>query len=157
VSVLSRRAAAVIATGALALGACSDDGPSASEALPTPGPASFGEGAFDDVPVFRGASALQAPTVTDGVVAASYETDTARPETVLRFYAEELPGLGWEATNAPSPTGNQGWRGDWVRDGRRLEVSAVALPTENATDATRSQFSLILHPDLESAPAPTSP
>jgi hypothetical protein len=138
---------ALILTG-LAFTACTDDGPGSPDALPVPDATSFGGGTFDDLPVFRGASTLQPQTETDGVVTASYETETARPETVLRFYEDQLPGRGWEVIEPPEATGAEAWRGDWMRDGRRLEVSAVALPTDSATDVTRTQFSLILHPDL---------
>ena len=116
----------------------------AGDAQPATAGTAFVEGAFDELPAFRGATPIQRPTEQDGVTAASFETVTARPDTVMAFYREQLERLGWTEIEPPSEVGRDVWQGDWTRSGRRLEVSTSPLPSD---DGTRTQIDLLLHDD----------
>jgi hypothetical protein len=121
---------------------CGDDDP--PDAQPATDGTAFVGGGFDDLPLFRAATQIQRPTEKDGVVAASYETETARPDQVIVFSRERLAELGWTEVAPPSEVGLDVWRGDWSKDGRLLEVSASPL-SRNEGDATHTQFDLVLH------------
>lgn len=144
---LRRLTVACAAVAALAVGACGDD--DGNGAVPAPNGTSFGQGDFDDVPVFRGATPLQDPTRQDGTVTGSYQLTTGTPEEALEFYADQLPGLGWRMVEEPTETSPGVWRGDWVREGRRLQV--VASPGTGIPNAP-GQLNLILLADTGDVP-----
>lgn len=145
------------ALGLALIGCTGDDSNVASEpdAIPSPAGTAFTTGGFDDVPVFRGATPIQGPSTEDGTVAATYETQTATAERALRFYEQNLPPLGWEEVDPVTESSPGVWRGDWVRDGRRLQVSALPFDMDEPTG--RVQFSLVLLPDEGDVPVSTDP
>lgn len=139
---------------AVVASACGDDGPSSPAALPAPERSVFTQGEFDDIPVFRAATPVQGPTEKDGVITTSYETETAAPHTVISFYDRELPAFGWQPIEPVHDSGRRVWRGEWVRDGRRLEVTASPfVPTD---DVTHTQFSVVVADDAAPIPAANS-
>ncbi len=144
-SLRRRRWLAAVAVPCVALVGCGNDDPAA---VPTPDQSIFVEGDFDDVPVFRAATPVQPPSTKDGATTGTYETDTASADTVLQWYEQNLPALGWENVDAVVESSPGVWRGDWVRDGRRLQVVATAL----VGDATRTQLNLVLLPDTGDIP-----
>lgn len=123
---------------------CGDD--DGRDAQPATAGTAFVDGAFDGLPMFRGATPIQRPTEVDGVVAGSFETITARPDTVMSFYRAQLAQAGWTEVEPPSEVGRDVWQGDWTKSGRLLEVSTSPLPSD---DATRTQIDLVLHGTLE--------
>jgi hypothetical protein len=141
-----RRTKRLAAAAALAaMTACSAD---SNAEVPSPDQSVFVEGDFDQVPVFRAATPVQPVSTKDGTTTGSYETDTASAATVIDWYEQNLPPLGWKIVD-PVVESNPGtWRGDWLRDGRRLQVVATSL----SGDATRTQLSLVLLADTGDIP-----
>lgn len=136
----------------LLLVGCADDGNASDpNALPRPAESTFGEADFDDIPVFRGATPIQPASEEEGAVVASYETQAGSPEQALRFYEENLPDLGWQIADPVRETSEDVWRGDWVRDGRRLQISALPLTVDD-DPVVHTQFSLVLLDDAGDIP-----
>ena len=102
--------AAVVVPVTAVAGRGSDD----PEAVPAPNQSVFVEGDFDDVPVFRAAAPVQPPSTKDGTTTATYETDTARGDTVMAWYEQNLPTLGWENVDSVVQSSPGVWRGDSV-------------------------------------------
>lgn len=153
---------AVVGVGGLTIAGCESDtaddssGNQDQVAVPSPEVGEFTDGDFDNIPKFRGATPLQSPTKQNGAIAASYETITARPDAVLRFYEANLPELGWTVVDPIAEINPGSWHGEWVREGRRLQVSASPLsPGEG--DATHTQFSLVLLGDAGGYPVTSAP
>lgn len=130
-------AAAVVLAGA----ACGDE--ENPDAIPAADGTAFTDGALEGVPLFRAATTIQQPNeARAGVIAASYETITARPDSVIDWYQERLAADGWDEVVAVHEEGRDIWQGEWQRDSRRLEVSTSPLPSD---DGTRTQFDLVLY------------
>ena len=133
------------ATSLLAWG-CADDGPgvvSDATSLATLPPAAV---ALDGVPVLADATALQSPSGQQGATTVSYRSDDESAEEVLSFYADELAARGWSVADPVVETSADVWRGDWVKDGRRLQVVASPM-TLGAASAASTQFNLIMLDD----------
>ena len=139
------------------LAGCGDDDASGDPAAqPAPANSQFTEGEFDEIPLFRGASPIQKPTTMDGTTTGSFTTDRGSPETAIRFYEENLPELGWSVVDPVVETSNGVWRGDWLRDGRRLQVITSDL-SPNEGDATDTQIDLVLLATSGDEPVATVP
>ena len=142
----------IAALSVVLLVGCANDGPATDpNALPRPSETTFGQGDFDDIPIFRGATPIQGPSTQNGAVAASYETQAGSPETALRFYEDNLPELGWQVVDPVRETSEGVWRADWVRDGRRLQISALPLTVDD-DPGIHTQFSLVLLADAGDIP-----
>lgn len=116
-----------------------------SEAQPQQG-GDFVHGAFDDIPRHPGSEPLQSPEESGDVVTGSFVVETAQPRTVLEFYDGTLDADGWANTEAPAEVGRDIWRGEWLREGDRLEVSASpADQIEGGAFENPTQYSLVLH------------
>lgn len=135
----------------LGLGACGDDdvdtGP---EAQPAEEGATFVSGDFGDVPVPPLAEEVGPRSEKDGVIAQSYEVRNTSREELFDFYENRLEG--WQVEEAPQPLGeaeDASWRGQWVRDDRRLVVTVSGAPTLESGEATDDpvvQLSLSFEP-----------
>ena len=74
--------------------------------------------ALPDLPVMPGLIELEAAGLSfdkpGGRIVTLYATGTAAPESVIDFYDETLPALGWQASGAEI----------WLREGERLTLEA---------------------------------
>ena len=127
---------------------CGGDDSSGSEAQPVPGATAFQEGDFDELPRFRGAEAVNEPTVDQDVTTQSFEVTTATPAQVMEFYERELDEGGWEAVEPPGQTGAESsYRGVWRQGDRRLVVSSTEFAgAEDPAGTHSTQYSLSLGP-----------
>lgn len=144
--------AAVLAP--LVLIGCGDDD-DGQDAQPSPFDSTFVEGSFDDVPLYGGASPIGPVSETEeGVRTGSFAVNTAAPRTIIQFYDQQLPGLGWASVVPVQETSDDTWRGSWLREGRRLQI--VTSPLRPATeDPSDAQLNIILSDDA-SAPGSVS-
>lgn len=128
---------------ALVLTGCGDGDP--PEAQPAPGVTRFVEGAFEDIPLFPRTEPVGARHEKNDTTARTYKARNATAEQVLRFYDERLPG--WHQVGPVEKVGATAYRGEWMRDGRRLLVSAAPAPglaASDEIDAPVAQYSLTL-------------
>ena len=152
---ISRRllAATFLLVAMVVAAACSTDEPENQVAPDRDG---FVEGDFRDVPIIPRAVALGDPIERDGVVTGNYKVQNIGPAEVLDQYTSLLDDDGWTLVEGPARMGDDIHRGDWIKDGRRLEV--VAQPVTSVPeypDVTASepfdefptQLNLILYPD----------
>ena len=147
-----RQAAAALLL--MAVVSCNDDSSDDLNAQPAPNQTVFTNGEFDEIPVFRGATLVHGPSTKEGTTTASFETEQGASETALRFYEENLPALGWSVADPVVETSRGVWRGDWIRDGRRLQVIASDL-SPSSGDATHTQINLVLLADTGDVPVAT--
>lgn len=61
------------------------------------------------------------------------------------------PELGWQTVDPVRETSEGVWRADWVRDGRRLQISALPLTVDDDS-GIHTQFSLVLLADAGDIP-----
>lgn len=93
--------------------------------IPLGGPVTAGEflSTIEDLPLMPGlAEAHGAGLAFDkpgGRIVEAYAEGVVDRDTVLRFYAETLPGLGWRAQTPPLAAAR------WRRDGEELHVNIV--------------------------------
>lgn len=132
----------------IAVTGCGGDDSSGSEAQPVPGATVFQEGDFDELPRFRGAEAVNDPTVDEDVTTQSFEVTTATPADVMEFYERELAERGWDPVEPPRRTGAESsYRGVWQQGDRQLVVSSTEFAGADDPAGTRStQYSLSLGP-----------
>ncbi|MGD9996503.1 MAG: hypothetical protein AB7L17_08860 [Ilumatobacteraceae bacterium] len=136
-----------VAAAAVSISGCGgDDSATGPDAQPATDGTAFTEGDFDNIPIFRGATEIQAPVEKEGNIAASYETKTADPDRVLAFYQDELPRLGWTVVVPVAEIGDNVWKGSWLKDDRRLEVSSSPMLGRDEPKP-RTQFNLVLLDD----------
>lgn len=89
------------------------------------------QGDFGAIPVPTGARPTGGPATEDQVQTQSYEVTAATPQSLLDYYAEELPPLGW--TGGPiEPLGDSS-RAVYELDDTRLLI--VASPDQRERDA----------------------
>lgn len=145
---LGRRTAALVAASgvfAAVLAGCGDgDRP---EAQPAPDVTRFVEGSFEDVPLFPRSEPVSQRHEKNDTTAQSYKARNTTAEQVLRFYDERLPG--WQQLGPVEKVGATAYRGEWVRGGRRLLVSAAPAPGLGESDEIEApvvQYSLTLGP-----------
>ncbi|MGE0879574.1 MAG: hypothetical protein AB7L13_12205 [Acidimicrobiia bacterium] len=112
-------------------------------AEPAPDVSVFRTGLFAGIPVPRGATELSAPSQTNGAITATYGAAATSPARILDIYRRLLPADGWTSVVPVDETGKDIYRGDWMKDGRRLQV--VSSPAPGVGDE-RTQFSLLLLP-----------
>ena len=149
-----RRSVALVAALALPLAACGDDQAAPDggvggedraaneEQVPTPGGVVFfTEGAFDGLPVPRGATEAGEKTERSGAVAQSFLVEATGPGQIMDFFTDQLPQLGWQVDEPVLSTGTDSLAAAWVKEDQRLEVSS--LLAQGVADE-RSQFSLVL-------------
>lgn len=144
-AVATRVAGAML--GALLLLACGgDDGDSRPEAQPTTDATIFAGGEFGDIPIYPRSDPLQDPNREDGVVSQSLTARGAVPEQVISFYDRALQARDWEKlSEGPIEAGVETARGEWVKDGMQLIVSATTAPTVGDDDSEAvAQYSLVL-------------
>ena len=134
----------------LVLGACGDSG-SGPEAQPAEEGATFVRGDFGSVPVPPLAEEVGPRSEKDDVVAQSYRVRNSSRAQLFDFYGERLDG--WQVEQAPQAVGDAegaSWRGQWVRDDRRLVVTVSEAPALEPADAADDdpvvQLSLSLEP-----------
>jgi hypothetical protein len=143
------RLPSLLAIAALALpiaGACGSGdevpGPSGHSKAST-----SAEAVFDEVPVHPLADPVGSRSAQRGIVEQSYRTRNTTKEALFRWYGEHLDG--WNPESAPAPTGASGssWKATWLRDERRLVITASDAPTlgDSKGDPT-VQYSLSLEP-----------
>ena len=141
---------AILVTAAVLVVACcgGDDAGTGAEAQPAPDATAFEGGAFDELPRHPRSDAVGERTDKDGTTAQSFEVTGATPEQVLRFYEESLPPLGWlPLSDSAIDVSERAARGQWVREGQLLVVSASNAPTlDDAGDEVVTQYSLSLGP-----------
>lgn len=132
------------------LGACGD-ADSEPEAQPAEEGVTFVRGDFGDIPVPPLAEEVGPRSEKDDVVAQSYRVRNSSRAELFDFYGERLGG--WQVEEAPRPLGDAeeaSWRGQWVRDDRRLVVTVSEAPTLEPADAADDdpvvQLSLSLEP-----------
>ena len=74
--------------------------------------------ALPDLPVMPGLTEAEAAGIAfdkpGGRIVTLYATGVAAPDSVLAFYAETLPALGWREVD----------RQTWLREGERLSLEA---------------------------------
>lgn len=139
---------AFAAVAVVAAAGCGGDDSSGSEAQPVPGASVFQEGNFDELPRFRGAEAVNDPTVEDDVTTQSFEISTATSAEVMSFYERELDDAGWVAVEPPRQTGPGGARrAVWRRGDQQLIVSSTEFAAgDDASGTDNTQYSLSLGP-----------
>jgi hypothetical protein len=149
----------MFATAALVLSvvaACSADD-AVGEAQPVPDATLFQSGAFDELPRFPGSEEAGSVGREDEAVTQSFFADGATPASVLEYYERHLENQGWRNVAAPEGSSTGIWRGDWLQDGRRLEI--IAQPVPAGTDSPEhvvTQYSLVLNDDTADNPVFTA-
>jgi hypothetical protein len=140
----------------------SDDG--GETAPPLSGGPVYASGELSDVPLPAGASESQAPAEADGAIAAAYVVPELPPVEVVSRMGTLLADARWEELEPFTEAGERVFRGEFAREGRRLEVMVVVVPdatTEGAVvsgvQVPGSEIGLVLHPDLTGAPDNTVP
>jgi hypothetical protein len=153
VPVVRRSVIAVLVAASVVVAACGGGGdPTDSETQPVPGASEFQEGDFDQLPLFRGAEAVDEPAVEGDVTSQSFTVDAATPEQVMTFYDRELEQDGWRVVDEPERLGaEETHRGIWQTDDQQLVVSATEFtgtgePEDDAANRGTTQFSLSLGP-----------
>lgn len=99
------------------------------EAQPAPRASTFQPGAFDELPSYPRSRPAGPASEKAGAVTQSFLTTLTSPETVVRWYAENLAPQGWAVDEAPHPSGTTAWQAVLQKGGKRLEVSAAPAPT----------------------------
>lgn len=101
--------------------------------------------ALRDIPRPVRSEPFGAASANGDVVAQSFQVTGVTAEAVIEFFDERLTADGWVRTTPVDREPGPG-RADFVRDDRRLEVSAIAVTTEEAPGAEQAnvQFSLLL-------------
>lgn len=141
---------ALTVSSLLALAGCGGGGGGTEDgrdAQPNPETTTFTAEDLQAIPLPAGAEPASRPEDTDDVTTQSFRLPGRTPEEALNHFQTVLPGEGWELADAPSPYGTQGYRGEWVRDGTVLEISAgpfMQAGSETAENAVVTQFSLVL-------------
>lgn len=142
-------AAGLALVAGIGLGACSDN---ESGTQPAPDVSTFQQGDFGDIPLPGSTEQIGERTETDGVVTASYSVDMRTGGQLAEWFDRELAERGWQTAVVPQETAEALWRADWVKDGRRLELSTASYGTADLEAGELLQFSLTLSPDTENSP-----
>ena len=148
--VVGGAAAAVVLLGVTGCASSGDE----EGTQPAPGVTSFQQGDFGDVPLPDRSDPVGTRSETDGVVTQTFAARDTTVDALIDFFDSQLPAAGWEPAEAYE-TENGIYRGDFTKDGRRLEVvidQVPDLPEDETGGAQPVQFSLILNPDLEDNP-----
>lgn len=142
------RSAAAATAALLSLGACgSGDDDDVRDAQPSPGVSTFEGGALEELPLLPRSEPFGRPSELRDVTTRTYKTTGTTPEGVIDFYADRLAAEGWTRTEPVHREDGPG-RADFVKDGRRLEVSATSVDEEPAAGSEKAvvQYSLTLRP-----------
>ena len=113
----------------------------AGEQQPAIGDDGFVAGSFADVPVPEGASPVGAPQDVHGVQTQNYVVTAASPTTIMSFYAEELPALGWVERDRQEV--GDALRTMWDMD----DVSLLVVATDRGDELEEVDLSLQLSTD----------
>ncbi len=130
----------------LALGVACGDSRGFADDQPTD-EGTLDPGELTALPMPGGATPFTVPAQTDGAVTQSFKVTGSSPADVLRFYADALGPRGWVISTASVEDGDGGWRGEWARDDRLLQVTAepdVDDGTGDGNGAATSQLDLAL-------------
>ncbi len=111
---------------------------------PAPDVSYFTEGDFEGLPRYPRSEAVSERTEKDGFVTRSFAVRNARPRQVLEWYADQLDQ--WPMTEAIHQVGATDYRAAWLKEGRRLQISAAPAPGTEAGDPA-VQYSLVLGPE----------
>lgn len=150
-----RRPIILLAVAGLALFGCRDDQAATDGApvdqenggeVPTPDLTAFTAGDFDAIDLPRGADEASEKTERDGVLSQSFFAEATSPEQIMDFFSSSLAEDGWEVVEPVSSRGTDSIAGAWVKEGRRLEISALLA---QGVEDERTQFSVVLLPGLE--------
>ncbi|MDP9072461.1 MAG: hypothetical protein M3N68_14480 [Actinomycetota bacterium] len=127
----------------LAAGAACGGSEGRGATQPAPDVSFFTEGDFEGLPRYPRSETLSGRTEKEGFVTRSFAVRNARPRQVLEWYAEQLDR--WPMIEAIHKVGATDYRAAWLKEGRRLQVSAGPAPgTEGGDPAV--QYSLVLGP-----------
>lgn len=119
-----------------------DDRAANDEQLPTPGGVIIlTEGAFDGLPVPRGATEATEKTERAGAVSQSFTVTATSPGQIMDIFAGQLPEYGWRVDEPVRSTGTDSFAAAWTKDDQRLEISSLLA---QGIEGERSQFSLVL-------------
>ncbi len=122
--------------------ACGDDRRGATQ--PAPDVSVFTHGDFEGLPRYPRSETVSGRSEKAGFVTRSFTVRNARPRQVLEWYARQLEP--WPMTEAIHKVGATDYRAAWLKEGRRLQVSAGPAPgTEGGDPAV--QYSLVLGPE----------
>jgi len=111
---------------------------------PAPDVTYFTEGDFEGLPRYPRSEVVSDRTEKDGFVTRSFAVRNAQPRQVLEWYADRLDG--WPMTEPIHKVGATDYRAAWLKEGRRLQVSAAPAPGTEAGDPA-VQYSLVLGPE----------
>lgn len=139
--------AALVAVVLAVLAGCGEKREERQGTQPVPDVTTFEQGRFDDLPLLPDSRPFGPRSEKDGVVSRTYRTNGVTPEGVVDYYERELPTAGWEKAE-PVHRSDTEWRGDWVIDDWRLEVSAAPVPDRRdpSSPEVAVQYSLVLRP-----------
>ena len=101
----------------------------------------FVAGSFADVPVPSSAEPVGGPQDVDGVQTQNYVVTSASPETIMSFYAEELPARGWVERDRQEV--GEALRSMWDMD----DVSLLVVATDRGDELEEVDLSLQLSTD----------
>lgn len=62
-----------------------------------------------------------------GMVSQSFTVEGKTPEQALTDYVATLGATGWDALQAPEPSGAAGWRASMVRGTSTLQISSAPI------------------------------
>ena len=115
---------------------------------PGPGVTTFGEGVFSDVPLPYGATPAGPRSQKNGVDERTYGVEAHAPADVVQRMTTELGDAGWTTDQDFQEGGQNVYRGQFLKDGRRLVVSVSPAPDlGNSGNNSGSQISLLLGAD----------
>lgn len=143
--------------GVAACGGEADSGDATSGdpgALPAPNVTAFTGGTFDDIPRHPLGDPINERDNQDGVTVQSFLVRDTAPRDVIDYYQDVLAEQ--EMVGSIEETGENAYRGEWMLDGRILQVSTRLAPTgdqaqDRSSDA-QTQYSLILFEEGETPP-----
>lgn len=143
--------ATAVAAFLVVVAACGGGGDAEPEASPGDEDLSgFTEGDFDDVDQNRvpDSEVLDPPSEVNGALTATYLVQGPDEEMVVEDLRTRLEADGWSLVEGPATEG-QAVRADFVKDGRRLEVSAFPAQAFDDDYQDAVQYSLVLNQGTE--------